>query len=56
MECLSRVRVNLMAYREPLPREQRWGSGWLSELALVDFETLSANFMGSVWETENIVR
>ncbi|ADF60013.1 MULTISPECIES: ATP-binding protein [Enterobacteriaceae] len=47
MECLSRVRENLMAYREPLPREQRWGSGWLSELALVDFETLSTNFIDS---------
>ncbi|KDE34197.1 DNA mismatch repair protein MutL [Kosakonia radicincitans UMEnt01/12] len=45
MECLSRVRENLMAYREHLPREQRWGSGWQSELALVDFETLSANFI-----------
>ncbi|UDJ82114.1 ATP-binding protein [Kosakonia oryzae] len=47
MECLSRVRENLMEYRDPLPREQRWGSGWLSELALVDFETLSANFIDS---------
>lgn len=47
MECLSRVRENLMAYRDPLPREQRWGSGWLSELALVDFDTLSANFIDS---------
>ncbi|EBV2165541.1 ATP-binding protein [Salmonella enterica subsp. enterica serovar Eastbourne] len=47
MECLSRVRENLMAYRDTLPREQRWGSGWQSELALVDFETLSANFIDS---------
>ncbi|MBP2195078.1 ATP-binding protein [Pantoea cypripedii] len=45
MECLNRIRTNLMAYREQLPRQQRWGTGWQSGLALVDFETLSANFI-----------
>ncbi|WP_349843993.1 ATP-binding protein [Pantoea dispersa] len=45
MECLSRVRANLMAYREQLPRHRRWGSGWQSELILIDFDTLSANFI-----------
>ncbi len=45
MECLSRVRVNLQAYREHLPRQQRWGAGWRDDLALIDFETLSENFL-----------
>ncbi|MBK0096669.1 ATP-binding protein [Erwinia sp. S63] len=45
MECLSRIRVNLQAYRDQSPRHQRWGAGWQDDLALVDFDTLSANFI-----------
>ncbi|WP_034948949.1 ATP-binding protein [Erwinia oleae] len=45
MECLSRVRANLLAFREQLPGQQRWGAGWQTDLALVDFDTLSANFI-----------
>ncbi|AUX71582.1 ATP-binding protein [Erwinia pyrifoliae] len=45
MECLSRIRANLIAWREQQEGRQRWGFGWQSEPGLIDFATLSANFI-----------
>lgn len=45
MECLDRVRANLMVFRELIPQQKRWGTQWASNLALVDFDTLSASFI-----------
>ncbi|MHA7594352.1 ATP-binding protein [Pantoea sp. XAF26B01_ASV70] len=55
MECMSRVRDNLLAYRMQLPPDGRWGHHFSRELQLVDFDTLSAQFtnhMQMVSETE----
>lgn len=45
MACLARIRSNIMAYREGLSAPERWGSGWQSDAVLIDFDTLSANFI-----------
>ncbi|EOS93064.1 hypothetical protein ETR_21122, partial [Erwinia tracheiphila PSU-1] len=45
MACLSRIRSNLLAYREGLTRSERWGSGWHADVVLIDFATLSENFI-----------
>ncbi|MEW5288569.1 ATP-binding protein [Erwinia papayae] len=45
MVCLNRIRRNLLAYREGLARPERWGSGWHADAVLIDFATLSANFI-----------
>ncbi|BBL32306.1 ATP-binding protein [Pantoea ananatis] len=45
MDCMRRVRDNLIAYRAQLPSSGRWGMPFSSELQLIDFDTLSANFV-----------
>ncbi|MER2046511.1 MAG: ATP-binding protein, partial [Pantoea agglomerans] len=45
MECMSRVRDNLLAFREQLPPDGRWGHHFSRELQLIDFDTLSAQFI-----------
>lgn len=45
MECLNRIRASLFAYREQHAGQRLWGGGWRDELALIDFDTISANFI-----------
>ncbi|USL59040.1 ATP-binding protein [Pantoea ananatis] len=45
MECMSRVRDNLLAFREQLSPDGRWGHHFSRELQLIDFDTLSAQFI-----------